>query len=584
MHNFHIPVMGIGFTVDTPVKVAHLGISSVISLLDDMLIEKMREFYCNKFEIPYQEISNKVEDFRAKRITNYLNTIDKIVKDKFAELKNSASELGKEFEKYMDLLPDISPIKQKFDEFQQDLQKKKENLQWIINNLTVGDIDVNIMTKLDKFNYLNGEIQAVEFNDAHAALRGFANSNLNSSVVLSAGMNPRLYAYFEKLNDFFPDENGFLKKRIILKVSDYRSAIIQGKFFAKKGLWVSEYRVESGLNCGGHAFPTQGHLMGPILEEFKKNRADLINSTYELYSASLKTQQRPCPEQPPAIKITAQGGVGTHLEHDFLLNYYQLNSIGWGSPFLLVPEVVNVDPNTLQLLSDAKEKDLYLSNTSPLGVPFNTLRSNTKDVEKQEWIKNGKPGSPCPKKYGAINMEGLCTGSRQYQREKIKELETLNLNESEYKKAYDKITVKSCICVGLGTSVLLVNDLDIKVEGSGVSVCPGPNLAFFDKVVSLKEMVDHIYGRTNLLRDNNRPNMFVNELVLYLNYLKSDMEEADKPLTSKQLDYYSNFKTNMLNGIEYYFSLVENQGQSACNINVDLLQKYKLELEELSIH
>ena len=192
MHNFHIPVMGIGFTLDTPVKVAHLGISSVISLLDDILIEKMREFYCNKFEIPYQEISNKVEDFRAKRITSYLNTLDKIVKDKFNELKNSASELGKEFEKYMELLPDISPLKQKFIEFQNDIHKKKEHLQWIISHLTTGDIDVNIMTKLDKSNYLNGEVQPVEYNDAHAALRGFANSNLNSSVVLSAGMNPRL--------------------------------------------------------------------------------------------------------------------------------------------------------------------------------------------------------------------------------------------------------------------------------------------------------------------------------------------------------------------------------------------------------
>jgi len=583
MHNFHIPVMGIGFTVDTPVKVAHLGISSVISLLDDILIEKMREFYCNKFEIPYHEISNKVEDFRAKRITTYLNTIDKIVKDKFAELKNSASELGKEFEKYIELLPDISPIKQKFEEFQHDIHKKKENLQWILNNLTTGDIDVNIMTKLDKFNYLNGEVQPVEFNDAHAALRGFANSNLNSSVVLSAGMNPRLYAYFEKLNDFFPDENGFLKKKIILKVSDYRSAIIQGKFFAKKGLWVSEYRIESGLNCGGHAFPTHGYLMGPILEEFKNNRSELINTTFELYVASLTNQKRPCPQQPPSIKITAQGGVGTHEEHEFLLNYYQLNSVGWGSPFLLVPEVVNVDENTLKLLSDAKEKDLYLSNTSPLGVPFNTLRNNTKDVEKQNWINSGKPGSPCPKKYGAINLEGVCTGSRQYQRTKIKELEALDLNESEYKKAYDKITAKSCICVGLGTSVLLVNDLDIKVEGSAVSVCPGPNLAYFDKIVSLNEMVDHIYGRTNLLRDNNRPNMFINELVLYFNYLKTDMEEASKPLSGKQIDYFSNFKTNLLKGIEYYFSLVENLGQQACSINIDLLQKYKHEINTLTI-
>ena len=79
--------MGIGFTIDTPVKVAHYGISSVISLVDDILIEKMRKFYCKKLDIPFKEISNKVEDFRAKRITEYLNLMDKIVKEKFFELK-----------------------------------------------------------------------------------------------------------------------------------------------------------------------------------------------------------------------------------------------------------------------------------------------------------------------------------------------------------------------------------------------------------------------------------------------------------------------------------------------------------------
>ena len=84
--------MGTGYTVDTPVKVAHLGISSVISIVDDILIEKMREFYCNKFDIPFQEISTKIEDFRAKRITAYLNLIDEIVKNKFEELKKSVNE------------------------------------------------------------------------------------------------------------------------------------------------------------------------------------------------------------------------------------------------------------------------------------------------------------------------------------------------------------------------------------------------------------------------------------------------------------------------------------------------------------
>jgi hypothetical protein len=41
------------------------------------------------------------------------------------------------------------------------------------------------------------------YNDAHASLRGFANSKLSSSMVLSAGMNPRLYSYIEEFDDFF---------------------------------------------------------------------------------------------------------------------------------------------------------------------------------------------------------------------------------------------------------------------------------------------------------------------------------------------------------------------------------------------
>lgn len=50
-------------------------------------------------------------------------------------------------------------------------------------------------------------------------------------------------------------------KKVVIKVSDYRSALIQGKYLAKKGIWVSEFRIESGLNCGGHAFATDGYLL-----------------------------------------------------------------------------------------------------------------------------------------------------------------------------------------------------------------------------------------------------------------------------------------------------------------------------------
>ncbi len=68
-HNFHIPVLGLGYTLDSPIKVAPYGISSVVSLVDDVLMEQLREFYSEKFDLPFQAISDKVEDFRAKRIT-----------------------------------------------------------------------------------------------------------------------------------------------------------------------------------------------------------------------------------------------------------------------------------------------------------------------------------------------------------------------------------------------------------------------------------------------------------------------------------------------------------------------------------
>src|SRR5690606_5648422 len=111
----------------------------------------------------------------------------------------------------------------------------------------------------------NGDPLPIEYSDALSALKGFALSQLKSSVVFSAGLNPRLYSFCEQFPDFFPTENAGPNKKIILKVSDYRSALIQGKFLAKKGLWVSEFRIESGLNCGGHAFATDGLLLGPIL-------------------------------------------------------------------------------------------------------------------------------------------------------------------------------------------------------------------------------------------------------------------------------------------------------------------------------
>jgi hypothetical protein len=566
MHSFHIPVMGTGFTIDTPLKVSHLGIDSVVSIGDDILLEKLRKMYCSKYGLSYTEITHKMEDFRAKRITAYLNLLNDISAMKLDKLKMSLIKSDAERSEYFKSFPDSSVIRQGFRSLIKKLPGLDEIANWINGNISRGSIDVNIMTKVDKENYRHGEKLPIEYNDAHAALRGYAFSELKSSLIFSAGMNPRLYSYVEEFGDFYPDERGEFKKKIVIKVSDYRSALIQGKFFAKKGLWVSEYRIESGLNCGGHAFATDGHLMGPILAEFRDKRPELIQTLHEMYVEGLARKNRPVSTAPLPLRITVQGGVGTAEEHQFLIDHYRLDSIGWGSPFLLVPEVTNVDPDTLNKLVAAREDDLYLSYISPLGVPFNNLKGNTKDEEKRSLTARGRPGSPCVRKFLALNKEttgtNVCTASRQYQERKIRELDNEVLTTSEYLRKFKEIVEKACLCTGLGSTALLVNNLDTRIEGDGVSVCPGPNMAYFSRIVSLKQMVDHIYGRSNIIERSDRPNLFVKELNLYIDYLKKEIDEVRTSLDQKQKQYLLKFCENLDTGIQYYsrlFSGLENR-------------------------
>ncbi|MBF8150826.1 hypothetical protein ITJ86_13015 [Winogradskyella sp. F6397] len=590
LHSFHIPVMGLAYTIDSPIRVAQYGISSVVSIIDDELIEKMNAFYSKKFNLPYQEITKKAQDYRAERITSYLNLADTIVKDKFSKFKTELSENKIALENFIATLPHTSDFKEGLSNLLQEGIAFKDTVKnYLETHLRAGDIDVNIMTKVDKDNFVKGDQLPTEFNDAHASLRGFANSNLSSSVVLSAGMNPRLYSYFENFKDFFPDANGQLKKKIILKVSDYRSATIQGKFLAKKGLWVSEYRIESGLNCGGHAFATEGFLLGPILEEFKTKKSELIQDTFDVYVKGLSQKEFVVPEQPLELKITVQGGVGTAEEHAFLLNNYNVDSVGWGTPFLLVPEATSVDQHTRDLLSKAKETDLYLSGISPLGVPFNTLRGTTNEFHKQKRIANNKAGSACPKKFLALSKEfgaeGICTASKKYQDVKLQELKAKkdDVSPSTFENAKAKITEKACLCVGLANASYLENEIDIKGQEQGVVICPGPNMAYFDKEVSLSQMMQHINGNTTVLSNIDRPNMFVKELKMYVDYLKNEIATISEDLTAKQIRKWTAFKSHLFDGIGYYQDLFA----TALSLNYDTIQKelqfYKEELTAVSI-
>ena len=592
VHSFHIPVMGLAYTIDSPILVVQYGISSVISIADDELIEKMRVFYNQKFKYSYQEITQKIDDYRAKRITSYLDLVDTIVREKFEHFKLELTENRTALEQYLTLLP----IKSKL--YQQLQQRLKEGLhigqnfkKFLDQNLQAGAIDVNIMTKLDKENFDKNVPLPIEFNDAHAAVRGFANSTVASSLVLSAGMNPRLYSYIENFPEFYPDESHTIKKKITIKVSDFRSAMIQGNFLAKKGIWVSEYRIESGLNCGGHAFATDGYLLGPILEEFKQKKFQLIQSSHELMIKALAQKERFVPEKPLRLKITFQGGVGTAKEHDFLLNNYELDSVGWGSPFLLVPEATSVDQETRNLLAKAKEEDLYLSQISPLGVPFNTIKGTSNEILKQKRIQESKAGSSCPKKFLALNKDAsgnaICTASKKYQDIKLQELETkkTTLATTAYEQAKDRITEKACLCVGLANASYLQNNIKIKGQDQGVVICPGPNIAYFDKELSLSEMCQHIYGKSSTVQLTNRSNFLVNELKMYVSYLDNEITNTFEELTIAKIKKWDLFKKNLIDGIQYYKKLLNTSLHFEHQKDEILLQleKYQLEIQRITV-
>lgn len=561
-HKFHIPVLGVAFSVDAPLKVAKYGISSVMSLVDDTLMERLRQHYLEKLGRPYERIEDG-DEARSLRITAYLNMVKQLVEEQFEELKNSPFESGSEITKYFEMLPDSSELKIKYYEMLNsgDEHTRIKLQTELRKNIFPGSIDVNIMTKVDKANYNSeGNQLPHEFNDAHAALRGFAMSDLESSIIFSAGMNPKLYGYIETFKDFYPNEESSFKKKIVIKVSDYRSALIQGKFLAKKGLWVSEFRIESGLNCGGHAFATDGLLLGPILEEFKNKKDELLISLKEIYLPALVKKGISIDDSKLAYHVTVQGGVGKSTEQEFLLRYYGVKSVGWGSPFLLVPEVMNVDDYTLQKLSAAGEEDLYLSDISPLGVPFNSLRGNGKDIEKMQRVENGKPGSPCPKKFLISNKDysdkPLCTASITFINKKITDLKNSSVDEVEYQKQFDKIVDKACLCEGLTVPALIVNNIETPKLSRAVSVCPGPNLAYYSKIATLREMVDHIYGRIDLITDANRPNLFVKELGLYIDYLQNKIDKAGSEFSAKEEEFFNVFSANLLEGINYYKKMI----------------------------
>jgi len=535
-HQFHIPVMGTGHSIDSPIRVAHLGINSVISVVDDLLCEKIRKYYCGEFNLPYKNIPRSATDGRADRVKAYLDTVQEIVTQKFEELKALSLFEGTEKDRYFELLPESNPLKKAYRSIASlaDKEEREHQISVLTEKMTPGSIDVNIMAKVDALRMGKDDTpMSAEFSDASAALRGFANSAVSSGLVHSAGFNPRLYSYLSDFKDFYRDQTGQIKKAIVLKVSDFRSALIQGKFLAKKGLEVAEFRIESGLNCGGHAFASDGHLLPVLLQEFRDKRDQLVETFQPMIKSFYESEGREYPElsdEEITPKITVQGGIGTNGEMQRLLNEFSMDGTGWGSPFLLVPEATCVDDFTTEVLANAGEKDLYLSNVSPLGVPFNNVRGSGSEIHTKELIEKGKPGSKCPKGYLVSNTEftenPICTASAEYQLLKINQIEESDLPSDKKEDRKNRVMEKTCLCTNLGTGSLIKLGI-MKPSYGRQAICPGPNVAWFDRRYTLDEMVEHIYGRRESLVSKERPHMFAKELVMYVDYLEELIRQTD---------------------------------------------------------
>jgi hypothetical protein len=320
--------------------------------------------------------------------------------------------------------------------------------------------------------------------------------------------------------------------------------------------------------------------MGPILEEFKTKRGELAEQTFKVLKKALGDAPLPDPSD---MRITVSGGIGTNEEHEFLKKHYNVDGAGWGTPFLLVPEATNVDEEHLKMLCEAGDDDVYLSNASPLLVPFWNLRHSASEEYRRELIEAGKPGSTCPKGFAKVfNTEFSknpdCLSARSYIKKKLAKIETEDYTDEQRQWHRQDVLSKSCICHDLsgGTTRKLGMDPD-----AHTAVCCGPAIVNYSKIATLEEMVGHIYGRMSLLTRSDRPHMFIKEMMLYIEYLAEEIRRLSIGVVESAPSYFAEFKENMLSGIDYYRNLAEEFVEGKKKSFLDDLQTQRDAIEKI---
>ena len=201
---------------------------------------------------------------------------------------------------------------------------------------------------------------------------------------------------------------------------------------------------------------------------------------------------------------------------------------------------------------------LYLSGASPLGVPFNNLRNTGSENWTKDRAESGRPGSACPKGFLISDKQytdkPICTASRQFQKNKFDEITALQISDSEKDELLNSMFAKVCLCDHLANGALIKLGISPKSK-SPQSICPGPNIVWFNRQYSLQEMTDHIYGRGESLVSEDRPHMFCQELELYVNYFEKLIGTMGN--SEAEIKYLEIFKENLEKGIEYILEISE---------------------------
>ena len=116
---------------------------------------------------------------------------------------------------------------------------------------------------------------------------------------------------------------------------------------------------------------------------------------------------------------------------------------------------------------------------------------------------------------------------------------------------------------------------------------------YYDKIMSLANMTDHIYGRDNVITRQDRPNLFIKELHIYMDYLKNKIDEAKISMNKKEEKYLKTFTANMKSGVSYYKNLFNDIKSNFESIKTSVLveldkseavlNQIQLEIQDLAV-